>query len=83
MVANVRERADSQLHLESLLSFEGPTVKHLVEVRGRGFWQMTTTARKTNKFQGFLQMFCDGCVMGRVGEEEDGGVEEDGEGQHR
>lgn len=29
-------------------------------------------------------MFCDRCVMGRVGEEEDGGgMEEDGEGQHR
>lgn len=29
---------------------------------------MRMTARQTNKFGGFLQMFFDGCVMGRAGE---------------
>lgn len=35
------------------------------------FWQMGR-ARQTNKLEGFLQMFFDGCVMSRVGEQWEG-----------
>lgn len=63
MFVNVRENADSQLHVDSLLPFDGLTVKHLISPQQSRF----LANDKANKQA--WRVFSDGCVMGGLDEQ--------------
>lgn len=76
----MREKADSQLHLESLLSFEGPTVKHLVGARRLGFLANEDDSKANKQVwrvsPNVLRRLCDG--QGGRAKRREGGLRKTG-----
>lgn len=82
VVANVQERADIQLHLESLPSFEGPTIKHLIGAQWLGFLANEDDCKANKQVWRASPNVMAVCWAEWEAKEKGGRIEEDREGQH-